>query len=64
MFYVMLKTAGQRDEAIAFLRKQGVTYIFNGSNGYLINTDELDASPHFELLYSQGRTAIYRLLDR
>jgi Family of unknown function (DUF6541) len=51
------------DEAIAFLRAQGVDYVFNGSNGWLINTAELDASPHYELVYSEGRAAVYKLLD-
>ncbi|OGO48802.1 MAG: hypothetical protein A2Z30_07710 [Chloroflexi bacterium RBG_16_64_43] len=50
------------DEAVAFLRAQGVNYVFNGSNGWLINTAELDASPHYDLVYNEGRVAVYKLL--
>ena len=51
------------EEAIASLHAQGVDYVFNGSNGWLINMGELDASPQYELVHSEGRVAVYRLLD-
>jgi len=50
------------DEAIAFLRAQGVEYVFIGSNGWLIGEAELATSPQYELVFSQGRAAVYTLV--
>jgi hypothetical protein len=50
------------DAAIAFLRAQGVDYVFIGSNGWLINEAELAASPHYERMYSEGRVAVYKIV--
>ena len=51
------------DGAIAFLRAEGVDYVYIGANGGPIVEAELAASPDYERMYSEGRVAVYKLLD-
>jgi hypothetical protein len=48
-------------EALAVLRQAGVTYVFTGERGGMIDVNALLASPAYELLYQQGAVAVFRL---
>jgi hypothetical protein len=48
-------------EALALLRREGVTHVYIGQRGGPIVLDELLNSPAFELEYQHGAAHVFRL---
>jgi hypothetical protein len=48
---------------LARLKDEGITHVFVGARGGRLMPQELEASPHYRLLYSSGPARVYAFTD-
>jgi hypothetical protein len=49
-------------EALALLRREGITHVYIGQRGGLISAEELIKSPHFKLVYKNNAVHVFEIV--